>query len=800
MKFRRIRISARRRADLDYRQNEGRKRRGIEYMLTDRCALYNPRQDVKQDVKMIVSFDRIGFGIGSIPGEDENEIPLKTQRGVSGRSFRRVLAYFGNSGILQKGLPHDNNRNQQRGFRMKSLLFSSVALMAMTGMASAAAHDGCAGITLADMGGVAPGAFPQQYELTAYQEAANCTVIFSANPDAAALNARIRGNGDLPELADRLPSEPLIVVPYDDIGKYGGTLDMISNATEAGTSDLLSTRHVNLARYSDDLQTIVPNVATGWLWNDDFTELTFFLRKGHKWSDGAPFTAEDVKYWYDGLALNPDVIAKPKDYVTVGGERMNVVVVDAQTVRFELPAPKPGLLTHFATSYAQGFQPKHFLSIWDPKLNDDADANAQAIGFENGYAVLSAYFGNSDWTDTPSPLLNSPNKVADLPADVVPTLEAYITVRDTTDGRHYVANPYFFQVDSAGNQLPYISEQDEVYINENEVRILKLVNAEVDYKSQSLQLPSVPLLLENQEKGQYTIDLKPSITLATFSFNVTSDDPGKRELFGDLRFRKAMSIAINRDQINEVAFFGLGESMQYTGFSPLPDFVDSKWSTFATEFDPDAAIALLDEIGMVDTDGDGFRELPNGDKLVLNMQFAVQGLSSKVVELVGQDWSEVGVKTTVKEVTPDEYRSAQSSNKLDLGMWANGQPLAIVLGNNEVWAAPFGTYFGHRTGMLWAEWMDSDGASGVEPPDYVIALNDDINAFQSATPGSEEANVIGRRMVENLTGNLLFIGTVISPGPIYHRNALKNFEPFKIWAYEYYRTYPYRPTQWYLDE
>ena len=174
-----------------------------------------------------------------------------------------------------------------------------------------------------------------------------------------------------------------------------------------------------------------------------------------------------------------------------------------------------------------------------------------------------------------------------------------------------------------------------------------------------------------------------------------------------------------------------------------------------------------------DTDGDGFRELPNGDKIVLNMQFATQGIAGKVVELVGQYWAEVGVQTTVKEVTPDEYRSAQSSNQLDVGLWQKGQPLGIILGNNELWVPPFENYFGHRTGMLWAEWVDSDGSKGVEPPDYVKQLIEDINIFQSAVAGSDESNAAGARMVENMTGNLLFIGTVKSQGPIYHRNALK---------------------------
>ena len=681
---------------------------------------------------------------------------------------------------------------------MKQKLLCLIPLILVTGVVQAAS---CPAVTVADNKGVPSGDFPQQYELSEFQSLANCTLSFNANPDSAALNSKIRGNPALPSnLSDRIPAEPLVYAPYDSIGKYGGTLDVLSNATEAGTSDFLSVRHVNLVRYSDDLQTIVPNIAKGWEWNDDFTQLTFFLRKGHRWSDGAPFTAEDVKFWYDEIALDPKIMQKPKDYVLVGGKPMTVDVIDPQTVRFNLPAPKPGLLSHFATSFAQGFQPKHFLGQFHPDVNPDADALAQTLGYENGLAVIKAYFGNSDWTDTPSPLLNSPDRVANLPADVIPTLESHITVSDTTEGRHFVANPYFHIVDTQGNQLPYISEQDEIYANDNEIRILKLINGEVDYKAQSVQLPAAPILLEHQESGDYTIELRPEITLANVSFNVTHPNLEKRKVFGDLRFRQAMSIALNRDEINEVAFLGLGVAKQYIGFSPTPSFVDSKWESYMIQYDPAAAKALLDEVGLKDIDGDGMRELPNGEKLILNLQFSTQGVAGEVMELVGQHWSEVGIQSTVKEVTPDEYRSTQSSNGLDVGAWRKSQPMAIVLGNNELWVPPYEGYFGHRTAMLWAEYVDSNGDSGVKPPAYAMQLIDDVNAFQSAMAGTAESDALGARMVENMVGNLLFIGLVQAPAPIYHRNALKNFTTFLTQSYEYYRTYPYRGTQWYFDE
>ena len=316
-----------------------------------------------------------------------------------------------------------------------------VLMTAQLGFTGTAVAMDCPAATVNDMKGVSAGKYPQQWDLAEFEKAAGCKLSFKENPDIKNLNSQIRGNPDLPPVEERVPEEALVVAPYDSIGKYGGTFDMLSNATEAGTSDFLAVRHVNLVRYSDDLQTIVPNIAKGWEWNDDFTQLTFFLRKGHKWSDGHPFTAEDVEYWYEGLSLNPNVFEKPKNYVLVAGEPMTVDVIDPQTVRFNLPAPKPGLLVHFANSYAQGFQPKHFLGQWDPNINPDADKLAQSMGFENGYEVISNYYGNSDWTDTPTPMLRSPDKVANLPKDTMPTLESHILIAESTEGRHLVANP-----------------------------------------------------------------------------------------------------------------------------------------------------------------------------------------------------------------------------------------------------------------------------------------------------------------------------------------------------------------------
>ncbi|MDG1801768.1 MAG: ABC transporter substrate-binding protein, partial [Paracoccaceae bacterium] len=658
----------------------------------------------------------------------------------------------------------------------------------------------CPAITAEDMQGIGAGAYPNQFELVALQDAASCEMGFSENPSIAALNSEIRGNADLPPVADRLPDEPLVIVPFASIGEYGGTFNALSNATESGTSDFLSVRHTTLFRYSTDLETIVPNVAKDWAWNDDFTQLTVTLRRGHKWSDGADFTSADVVFWYDNLMMDSNVIENAKDYALAGGEPMTVTAPDAQTVVFDLAAPKPGLIETFTSSFIQPFQPVHFLGQYHPEINPDADALAQAAGFENGYEVVKAYFGSSDWTDTPTMMFIRPNEVGNLPADTMPTLESHIIVAENTEGRHLVANPYFHQVDTAGNQLPYINEQDERYVPDTEVRTLTLINGGVTYKSQSVTLDMLPVLLDSAESGNYSVDVNPGISFPVLAFNVTSEDLAKREIFGDLRFRTAMSVAMNRDEINEVVFFDLGTPTQYTTFSPYPEFADPAWESHEIAYDVDRANALLDEMGLVDADGDGKRDLPNGDPFVLNIQFSTQELSAQLIEIAGQNWADVGVASVIKEVTPDEYRSAQSANQLDLMSWSQGAPLGVAMGSNELHVPPFSTYFNARNGMLWAEWIDSDGANGVEPPAYVMGMIDDVNAMQVSAPGSDEQAAAANGLIEAITSNLLFIGTVKSSSPTYYSNDLQNVIQFKTTSYDFYRAYPYNPTQWWLSE
>ncbi|MBV7393094.1 ABC transporter substrate-binding protein [Mameliella sediminis] len=680
----------------------------------------------------------------------------------------------------------------------RTLLLSTAAVVA-----AAPAFADCPVATVADPMGLAP-AYPQQLELAELQQAASCQLSFSQNPAIADLNARILGNADLPPVAERLPAEPLVVMPYERIGLYGGTITGLSKGTESGTSDLLSIRHVNFVRYSDDLQTVVPNIAKAWAWNDDYTQLTITLRKGHKWSDGAPFTAADVDFWMNDIVYNPDVYAKTPDRWLFAGEKIVTEVVDETTIKFIFPVPTPGILNRFAVDFGQPFQPKHFLGQFMPKYNADAEALAAEYGFENAAAAVDFYYGGSDWKDVPSPLLKDADKAARIGRAVLPTLESHIVVEESAEGRKLVANPYFHQVDTKGQQLPYINEIWESYVADKEVQNLKIMNGEVVWKQQAVFLEDFPLLKENEAKGGYTIQFAPTLgENVFFSFNRTHQDDVLRQIFNDVRFNRAMSLAMNRDEINEIVYLGQGTPMQGVPAEPKTvAFIDQETLNRDIAYDPQAAKALLAEMGLKDADGDGTLERPDGKPLVVRLVYSSQGVPVKMMELVRDYWTAVGVRVDVKEVTSDEYRASGNNNDLDVTTWKyDGNAGPTISQDVTVFVPPFGDYFNPGTGFGWAAWKTSGGAEGIEPPADIKKLWDLSEQFIQVSFGSDESNKIGAEITKIHTDNMLKIGTVGDiVAPFLYRNDLQNVKPIKSKTYDFYWTYPYRPSQWWLEQ
>jgi peptide/nickel transport system substrate-binding protein len=645
----------------------------------------------------------------------------------------------------------------------------------------------CPAITLADMQGVAAGAYPQQYELEEFQTAANCVLSFTGRTE---YDARLTEYGFLPAavppVEERLPEEPLVVVPYDEIGVYGGRMTGASIGPEAGNSEWLSVRHVNLLRFNDDLKTIVPNMAKAYEWNDDYTQLTITLRKGHKWSDGQPFTSEDIVFWYNDIILNADLYPTVPSFWTYGGEPMKVEAVDEVTVNFIFAAPAPAFATLLSTTYTGEFAPKHYLEKFLPAYNPDADAEAVAAGFPSWKEQLFSYYG--EWQDSQHHY-------------GIPKLEAWIKVDETPEHQLFYANPYYYKVDTAGQQLPYVDELEEVYAADNELIELKIINGEIAMKAQSLQIGSLPLFQQNQDKGNYDIQMAQGAGNGrTYTFNATSKDPELAKIFSDPRFSQAMSLALNRDEINQTLCFGLCEPTQGVPVHRSVSFAKPEWFTRDIEYDPERANEILDEIGLV-KGADGFRTRLDGSPFTINLIYAIQWGDPALHELAKEYWEAVGVKVELKEISTEAYRAMASNNDHDIQVTNSGTEVEAPLYSN-----PFRLYppFGDAaleplTGGPWMDWHNTDGAQGIEPPDDIKPLWDMTDEWKSSLPGTDTYITLGQQLVEVQLKHFFIIGTITSPPAVtIFSRALGNVPQYTVNAFEYYRSYPYRTDQWYF--
>lgn len=591
--------------------------------------------------------------------------------------------------------------------------------------------------------------------------------------------------GELPPVEERLPKEPFVVTTYDEIGTYGGTLRGISISYESGTSEIMSWRHVNMVRFDDDCSTIVPNVAKEWKWNDDFTEIIFTLREGHRWSDGAPFTVDDVVFWMDDIILNNEIHkATPSPWGSVGS---SVEKIDDITVKFKFDKPFTGLLYYLGGggSYFVPWAPKHFFEQYHIKYNPNANEEAIKNGFDNWVQQFTSYWNK--WKDA---IVSSAYGLE------VPTLGSHILLKEpTTQRRVFVANPYYFKVDTAGNQLPYIDYHDERFLDKG-LWPLEIMNGNVDQKAQNMPLNIYPVLKEDEKKGGYALQLPLGMVGPTFIFNMTDKDPVLRKIYGDVRFRYAMSLAINRDEVNETLFLGLGTPEQ-----ALPQnvpYVTEEDRKFMTEYDPARANKLLDEMGLK-KGADGVRMRSDGKPLTILWEYTLQYVwSAEFPALIAEYWQNVGVNVLLKEVNTQLCREKQKANTLDITSEWMAPYEPSMISSPQLFVVPYASFW-PIMGTPWMDWKTSEGKSGEEPPSWVKRLWEIADEFKTTVPGSERYMELGKEMIALNFENLVVIGTLGEiPLITVVNNRMGNVPEWKVNSTYYGYAYPYQADQWYI--
>lgn len=597
--------------------------------------------------------------------------------------------------------------------------------------------------------------------------------------------AKLVEDGEIPPLSERLPEEPMVVVPVERPGKYGGRIvsaDTLTNmAVEAGWSI-----GEGMLQLDADNVEVLPNIAKAYEFSEDKKVFTLYLRKGLKWSDGHPATADDVMFWWEDITLNEELTPVLWTGWQPGGETMKVEKVDEYTVRFYFAQP---YLNFVYRLLGEIMVPKHYLKNFHPEYTsqEELDRLTKEGGYDYWWQLFAA---QNDY-------LNNPD---------LPTLNAWKLVKLTPEAGFFERNPYYWKIDTEGNQLPYIDERLVYRAVDREVANIRIVNGELDCACAAAKLEDYPLYMENREKGGYRVMMwKLLFQSATgFMFNLTYDDLVLRDIFQDVRFRRAMSLAINREEINEAAFYGLGVPMQ-SGMPPGSRFYDPEFAQAYAEYNPEEANRLLDEMGLTERDKDGYRLRPDGETLFILFECtdigAARGLSI-IWPLVQKYWRDIGVKTEIRLHERGLFDTRLAANMVAATMWGitgveDAELLTtcswLVIGPQNWWNCSW-------WGIKWYDWFATGGKKGEEPPAEIKRLLSLYEKIQVAsTPQEQDALV--REILASQAENLWVIGTVANiPQPIIVSNRLRNFPDGCVWGVYSHGYMPANPCQWFVEE
>jgi len=327
-------------------------------------------------------------------------------------------------------------------------------------------------------------------------------------------------------------------------------------------------------------------------------------------------------------------------------------------------------------------------------------------------------------------------------------------------------------VDAQGNQLPYI---DQIYIyllGTQELMTAKAVSGEISFYNVYAALKDMPLYIENEAKGDYvTRTWKESIAEAIqFSFNLNHKDPVLRTIFQDIRFRRAMSVAINRTEMNDKLWFGKGTIIQST-ISPDASYYKKEWGDAYIQYDVAQANAWLDEMGLKWDAAKKVRLRPDGKPLSLTLQFLVGGITAPY-ELIKEYWDAVGVSIELRQIERDLYNTRGAANELDIGTWASDRQEEIRCYMPE--ATKFNPASEMWFGVLWKQWITTEGKEGEEPPQEWKDQYALLDRWFTATT-DKDYHDLAQQVWQFYSDQLVCIGTIgYPPQPAVVKNKLAN--------------------------
>lgn len=613
------------------------------------------------------------------------------------------------------------------------------AVLAIAGLALAPAAHATSTVAMSTTGTVSY-TFPQPPLPATFQQA----------PQLAQLVAE----GKLPPVRQRLPENPVVVEPVDQIGTYGGDWQKLAAAiTDIQTGFRLG--YEPLVRWDRDGKNVVPGVAHSWQMSDGGRTFTFHLRKGMKWSDGVELTSEDFKFTLDQILSHTGFTAVQLPWLRSEGQLPTVEAPDPYTVIYKFKAPYGNFPRAIAASGLQYnlFGPKHYLLPFHEKFTDPAEM-----------AAMIKKAGFITWVDFFTYKID-PDKNTELP-----TVAPFIT-RQSDPNVRVVAerNPYYYKVDTAGNQLPYMDRMVTKMVFDERMLNIKAINGEVDFQIRKIDPTNFTMFKEEGKRKGYRTVVFPSTSPTCIYVSPYSKDEKVRPILADKRFRQALSYAINREELIDLIYTGLSEPS--SGFT-IPDdtYFLPGMDKANTEFDPEKANALLDELGLKRRKLDGLRELPDGTLFsqLLSIYPSEEGINADMWQLVVDYWREVGLHFATKADDGNLAYLQMTNGNTNFFTYLNASMHWDVDG---VWKAPISNL--SYLAPAYGNYVKTGGTHGVKPTPDMQQLVDWFAQLR-ATPDDAERLRLGQNILHQWASECYVVGICRAPVVGVVSNRLKN--------------------------
>lgn len=593
-------------------------------------------------------------------------------------------------------------------------------------------------------------------------------------------------SGELPPVEERMPKEPKLVHEIleeylePEVGNYGGTIHSNTPMVNTDLSVFVGLNEALLSCTSVNSGEIIGNILKGYDTNEDCTEFTLYLREGLKWSDGEPVTMEDFIFTIDSVLNNPVLTPEFPSKLRAGGSTegapFTYEVVDDWTLKVNFESSYGGFLVTISIAgwvgYTDLLKPAHYLKPFHIDYAEECHGSleafydyirpfAEVIGYDDPEAegVWSYVFNQIDMINgentNPMAALTSQFFSGLIDKDF-PVLYPFVMESSTNNVMKWVRNPYYYKVDEAGQQLPYADYIESVYCETPEISNLMLMSGDVDYTQADLS--EYPTLRENEENGGYTVHLStyhntPTDILININYGLNADGTVKddansqawQEVVNDIRFRQALCISIDAEEIIDTLYYGFAEKSKY----------------YTCEHDIDGANALLDEMGMVDVNGDGYRETPSGAEFTWQIWNANDANDIiPMCELLVEYWGEIGLHATVYTTDGALLSTSREANEIPMRVfWVH---------ETQLWHYfDWGDYY---TSPLWEMWYNAGGMRQeldadkyLEPSEGYKEFRQLLESMKTSDPETA-ANVIMPEVAQKVADDCLLIVPLTNVG------------------------------------